>query len=288
MSTENIIIKEELISDRSIHFLIPALSADEPSHILSLPETFSIQQNPLEIPLPSGKCVLAPSPSELFHYYESVQPQMNSIISSSEGLIDHLTSENFIHIVENLSEYSIPCPVLQSHADKSTSMISMDDFDEITLNQSTSPTYYDPLCEYSSPTIDDPNLFLHNEQLTSYLNNLSNSSSNCDINYQWTTLPVAISSINNSMNWKKVRSNENCNNKIKGRNNRKRTKFSNDDLEILNLFFETNPMPSRSDISILSEKLAYPRYIVQVWFYNKRQSLKRANSSSSQFNRILK
>ncbi len=51
---------------------------------------------------------------------------------------------------------------------------------------------------------------------------------------------------------------------MKGRNNRKRTKFSNDDLEILNLFFEKNPMPSRSDISILSEKLAYPRYIVQV------------------------
>jgi hypothetical protein len=47
----------------------------------------------------------------LVHYYESVQPQMNHIISSSEGIIDHLTSENFIHIVENLSEYSIPCPV---------------------------------------------------------------------------------------------------------------------------------------------------------------------------------
>ena len=49
----------------------------------------------------------------LVHYYESVQPQMNHIISSSEGIIDHLTSENFIHIVENLSEYSIPCPVKQ-------------------------------------------------------------------------------------------------------------------------------------------------------------------------------
>jgi len=47
----------------------------------------------------------------LVHYYESVQPQMNDIISSSEGIINHLTSENFIHIVENLSEYSIPCPV---------------------------------------------------------------------------------------------------------------------------------------------------------------------------------
>jgi len=81
-----------------------------------------------KIPLPSGKYILAPSPSELcrfsnwilrlinlrislVHYYESVQPQMNNIISSSEGIIDHLTSENFIHIVENLSEYSIPCPV---------------------------------------------------------------------------------------------------------------------------------------------------------------------------------
>jgi len=54
--------------DRSIHFLIPSLSAgiiinwkgwefsfsflwfsDEPSHILSLPETFAIQQSPLEV-----------------------------------------------------------------------------------------------------------------------------------------------------------------------------------------------------------------------------------------------
>ncbi|CAF2360823.1 unnamed protein product [Rotaria sp. Silwood2] len=295
MSSEDIIIKEEPIVDRTIHFLIPALSADEPSHILSLPETFAIQQSPLEIPLPSGKYILAPSPSELFHYYESVQPQMNSIISSSEGLIDHLTSENFIHIVENLSEYSIPCPVLQSHVDKSTSMISTDDFDEITSNQPPnteyyfrrSPSYYDSICEYSSSTIDDPNLFIHNEQLTSYLNNSSNSSPNCDVNYQWTTLPVTIASSNNT-NWKKVRSNGNHNNKTKARNSRKRTKFSNGDLEILNLFFERNPMPSRSDISILSEKLAYPRYIIQVWFYNKRQSLKRANSSSSRLDRIAK
>jgi hypothetical protein len=41
---------------------------------------------------------------------------MNSIISSSEGIVDHLTSENFIHIVENLSEYSIPCPVNKNYS----------------------------------------------------------------------------------------------------------------------------------------------------------------------------
>lgn len=68
----------------------------------------------------------------------------------------------------------------------------------------------------------------------------------------------------NNMHWNKIRSNTNHTNRIKGRNSRKRTKFSNDDLEILNLFFEKNPMPSRSDISILAEKLAYPRYIIQV------------------------
>lgn len=73
------------------------------------------------------------------------------------------------------------------------------------------------------------------------------------------------------MNWKKIRANGPTNKKIKGRNNRKRTKFSNDDLEILNLFFEKNPMPSRTDISILSEKLSYPRYIVQVRFIVFRQ-----------------
>ncbi len=71
-----------------------------------------------------------------------------------------------------------------------------------------------------------------------------------------------MSSSNN--HWKTICTNENPKKKPKGRNNRKRTKFSNDDLEILNLFFEKNPMPSRSDISILSEKLAYPRYTVQV------------------------
>jgi hypothetical protein len=84
------------------------------------------------------------------------------------------------------------------------------------------------------------------------------------VNSAWNSLPITISSSNKNNSWKKVRSNGNQNKKIKGRNSRKRTKFSNDDLEILNLFFEKNPMPSRSDISILSEKLAYPRYIVQV------------------------
>lgn len=106
--------------------------------------------------------------------------------------------------------------------------------------------------------MDDPNLYLHNEQLTSYLNNSSHSSSDYDVGYPWTSLPIAISAA------KKIRDNGPTNKKVKGRNNRKRTKFSNDDLEILNLFFEKNPMPSRTDISILSEKLSYPRYIVQV------------------------
>lgn len=152
--------------------------------------------------------------------------------------------------------------------------------------------------------MDDPNLYLHNEPLTSYLNNSSHSSSDYEGNYPWSSLPIAFSTVNDT-NWKKIRANGPANKKIKGRNNRKRTKFSNDDLEILNLFFEKNPMPSRTDISILSEKLSYPRYIVQVrfilnhqysiqlfqvWFYNKRQSLKRANSSSSssQFDRMIK
>jgi hypothetical protein len=139
-------------------------------------------------------------------------------------------------------------------------MISIDDYDE---TPPITEYYFRPSPSYYDPIIDDPNLFLHNEHLTSYLNNSSNSSSNCDISYQWASLPITISSSDNT-NWKKVRSNENCNRKLKTRNSRKRTKFSNDDLEILNLFFEKNPMPSRSDISILSEKLAYPRYIVQV------------------------
>lgn len=49
MFIDNMTIKEEPNVDRSIHFLIPSLSADEPSHILSLPETFAIQQSPLEV-----------------------------------------------------------------------------------------------------------------------------------------------------------------------------------------------------------------------------------------------
>jgi hypothetical protein len=105
----------------------------------------------------------------------------------------------------------------------------------------------------------------------SYLNHRqsssSQSSSTCDVHCSWaTSLPVFHAdsySNNESMNdliWKQ----ENSKKKSKVRNSRKRTKFTAEDLEILNIFFDTNPMPSRSDISILSEKLAYPRYIVQV------------------------
>ena len=64
----------------------------------------------------------------------------------------------------------------------------------------------------------------------------------------------------NEFLWKQV----SLKKKSKVRHSRKRTKFSSEDLEMLNLFFDKNPMPSRGDISILAEKLAYPRYIVQV------------------------
>lgn len=84
--------------------------------------------------------------------------------------------------------------------------------------------------------------------------------------YSWTSLPVchtdSFTSIepSNEFLWKQV----SLKKKSKVRHSRKRTKFSSEDLEILNLFFDKNPMPSRADISILAEKLAYPRYIVQV------------------------
>jgi hypothetical protein len=84
--------------------------------------------------------------------------------------------------------------------------------------------------------------------------------------YSWTSLPVchtdSFTSIEptNEFVWKQISSKK----KSKVRHGRKRTKFSSEDLEILNLFFEKNPMPSRSDISILGDKLGYPRYIVQV------------------------
>lgn len=128
----------------------------------------------------------------------------------------------------------------------------------------SSPPYYDPAADYSSATIDDPNLFVHHEQLNSYTNHSSNSSSNGEMDYSWTSLPVTIPSTTSNTSWKKVRFEGKFAGKSKERHSRKRTKFTNDDLEILNVFFDKNPMPSRSDISILSEKLAYPRYIVQV------------------------
>lgn len=170
---------------------------------------------------------------------------------------------------------------------------------------SSSPSYetcyIDPIGDYTATMPDDPNLFIHHEKLISstfYIelinkflchpliffqeyfpsetsfssqsqSNSSQSSSTCDVQYSWTSLPVfhpdpktRIQSSNEFL-WKQVDMNKKKN---KIRNSRKRTKFSTEDLEILNLSFEKNPMPSRTDISILSERLAYPRYIVQVCF----------------------
>ena len=147
--------------------------------------------------------------------------------------------------------------------------------------------YIDSMGDYVASNDHDPNLFIHHEQLmssrfittgdpnaSSYYNhgqsNSSGSSSNGDIDCSWTSLPVcqfdsyARRTSSNESAWTKIHPNEHVAKKSKTRHSRRRTKFSNDDLEILNLFFDKNPMPSRSDISILSEKLAYPRYIVQV------------------------
>ncbi|XP_032875865.1 POU domain, class 6, transcription factor 2 [Amblyraja radiata] len=55
---------------------------------------------------------------------------------------------------------------------------------------------------------------------------------------------------------------------------KRRTSFTPQALEILNVHFEKNTHPSGQEMTEIAEKLNYDREVVRVWFCNKRQALK--------------
>ncbi|CAG2104336.1 unnamed protein product [Medioppia subpectinata] len=55
---------------------------------------------------------------------------------------------------------------------------------------------------------------------------------------------------------------------------KRRTSFTPNALELLNIFFEKNTHPTGSEMTELSEQLNYEREVVRVWFCNKRQALR--------------
>ncbi|XP_023671922.1 POU domain, class 6, transcription factor 2-like isoform X1 [Paramormyrops kingsleyae] len=55
---------------------------------------------------------------------------------------------------------------------------------------------------------------------------------------------------------------------------KRRTSFTPQALEILNMHFEKNTHPSGQEMTEIAEKLNYDREVVRVWFCNKRQALK--------------
>ncbi|OQV14650.1 POU domain, class 6, transcription factor 2 [Hypsibius exemplaris] len=55
---------------------------------------------------------------------------------------------------------------------------------------------------------------------------------------------------------------------------KRRTSFTPQALEILNVHFEKNTHPSGAEVTTLADELNYDREVVRVWFCNKRQALK--------------
>ncbi|CAF0936092.1 unnamed protein product [Didymodactylos carnosus] len=291
----------------------------EPSHILTLPSTFANEEDPLNIPLPYGKCILAP-----IHYYDSVQPLMNTVMPIDSDF-EKLSSYSFLNMVKNLAEYSISCPIFNGNiVDMSNSAVNIDDtcslkddsdFDDLNENSIDRQRYCSECpsdlniseWEYQSDMYDSchreflpkkQDEIFNDDQLMPAQNSTSYSAytnseldasggasatgTSCDygsdlsgnLNYLSEIQSDGSNVVLDKNNQKRIE-NKNI------RNSRKRTKFTATDLDLLNIAFGNNPMPTRADITILSEKLNYPRYVIQVWYYNKRQSLKRTCLSSS-------
>ncbi|XP_059472404.1 POU domain, class 6, transcription factor 2 [Neocloeon triangulifer] len=55
---------------------------------------------------------------------------------------------------------------------------------------------------------------------------------------------------------------------------KRRTSFTPQALEILNVHFERNTHPSGAEITALAQQLGYEREVIRIWFCNKRQALK--------------
>ncbi|CAK9827406.1 POU domain, class 6, transcription factor 2 [Anthophora retusa] len=57
---------------------------------------------------------------------------------------------------------------------------------------------------------------------------------------------------------------------------KRRTSFTPQALEILNVHFTRNTHPNGNEITNLAQRLGYDREVIRIWFCNKRQSLKNA------------
>ncbi|KAF4525258.1 hypothetical protein B566_EDAN012794 [Ephemera danica] len=55
---------------------------------------------------------------------------------------------------------------------------------------------------------------------------------------------------------------------------KRRTSFTPQALEVLNVHFERNTHPSGAEITALAQQLGYEREVIRIWFCNKRQALK--------------
>ncbi|KAK6618399.1 hypothetical protein RUM43_013592 [Polyplax serrata] len=55
---------------------------------------------------------------------------------------------------------------------------------------------------------------------------------------------------------------------------KRRTSFTPQALELLNVHFERNTHPSGTEITALAHQLGYEREVIRIWFCNKRQALK--------------
>ena len=55
---------------------------------------------------------------------------------------------------------------------------------------------------------------------------------------------------------------------------KRRTSFTPQALEYLNIQFEKNTHPSGAEMTAMSQELNYDREVIRVWFCNKRQALK--------------
>ncbi|CAK9819882.1 POU domain, class 6, transcription factor 2 [Anthophora quadrimaculata] len=61
-----------------------------------------------------------------------------------------------------------------------------------------------------------------------------------------------------------------------GKKRKRRTSFTPQALEILNVHFTRNTHPNGNEITNLAQRLGYDREVIRIWFCNKRQSLKNA------------
>ncbi|CAF4695277.1 unnamed protein product, partial [Rotaria magnacalcarata] len=60
-----------------------------------------------------------------------------------------------------------------------------------------------------------------------------------------------------------------------------RTRFSDEQLRLLQDAFESNPYPKDDDLEVLSEKLKLNSRVIVVWFQNARQKARKSYENNS-------